>query len=1316
MPGRPATRIGDLISVSPAPAVISLSDVARLMDDIAAGADASEALSALVAGYSLENPETQAAFDAMVRSLGREERRGDAFIIQGVYGTGKSHLLAVLTLLCAHPEQVWPAFLEAHADFHGPEFRSPRLVVAIPLDEYPSGTHSLEYIVLSRIEAELAACHGVQVALTEDSHLLDLVDRYVAAQAGEDLDRSARETHGLQWEELRARDHTGAAQVALAFIKESKFPLDWHRSRAEAWGALRRALQMHGIDGPVLLLDELGTFLAGKDRRALNADASFLQYLAQRPTGDRCWLICVTQRGLDEVGDVDRRTLRQLRDRFRPGFTLDLSELGWVVEHRLVRKGDPEAFRKTMGRVHAEYCAAAGTPPFSAAELAQSYPLNPLCLQAIQRAAETCLSRTRSAVRLLQEMLLEQRWLELPADRLMTPDAAFDLFRGEMALSASGQRHLHAYDVVTANAGRIAPGREAQVGLLMKALCLLGLGELRWSEKQLRGSLVGCSQPELWQQPELLRELLQALHRRGAYVERARGEAEEGDEYYVDVSSDASERIRRRLTELTAELTPDDSRVARAALEACRDSAFPLAALAEPRTIGVIWLHGRRYVSAVCRDPSTITRAEVQNLAGELEASHVREDGRLFFALPIPDRPQQEEAWRTIGADIKGQFAAGIVAWLPRELSDTQREHLVEHAALASMVVDRTLARRRDREFRDRLRERWAESEAEVKQMLQRAYYEGSVIGPGGEDVIEPERLSTLFGDWEETLTAIFSKPFRQLFPRFESIAPERRLVGRAQTNQIIDQFIRPGHAELPPASTLEAHLIAYAAPLGMVGGEERHPRLALKRRDLVEAAVAAAPSRSGREELDPHETMSYGELAGRLAKSEWGLTHEQSELLIAALIRTGHLAALDAFLQPVRLDVVAAPLGDNLPYVMRGEALRGAVSEQARALWEAALGESDVAWDLPTQERAWGEMIAWAERLSEGAEENRAAIVRAAESLGHQKGDWVWAQQALGRAEALAGSVDGSLTSADGLTKLASAGKEMPGGLEETAELVAGWRECDFFLKHHLGKLAHLYALLDDDTIQVPPTSLLGHERRSVLDWFASPERMVAEQASVEAAARRWLEHYRRHYLAWHSRGHSAARFEELAKLRRSPALEATGRLARAGLRTEDAAVIEAELGRALGQRCLAGDPLPEGRVVCPICGLRLGREIELPDSQELAKRVGETLTRQQNELRGQSEVLRRRLGGCSDERVKEAVEDLLAGPKRGSPETLNALLTDAVIAWLRQQIGRPRARRRELRRLEELLRGKELTKREVMQIVEEWLEGGGDDYIAIV
>jgi hypothetical protein len=107
-------------------------------------------------------------------------------------------------------------------------------------------------------------------------------------------------------------------------------------------------------------------------------------------------------------------------------------------------------------------------------------------------------------------------------------------------------------------------------------------------------------------------------------------------------------------------------------------------------------------------------------------------------------------------------------------------------------------------------------------------------------------------------------------------------------------------------------------------------------------------------------------------------------------------------------------------------------------------------------------------------------------------------------------------------------------------------------------------------------------------------------------------------------------------------------------------------------------------------------------------------SLARQVERLRDHGEPLRRRLGGCRDERVVAAVEILCTSVD--AAEELRALLSDDVIAWIRAQLGQPRAQKRELAELEGALRGKEMTKREVVQRVDEWLGGGEDEVVEVV
>jgi hypothetical protein len=124
--------------------------------------------------------------------------------------------------------------------------------------------------------------------------------------------------------------------------------------------------------------------------------------------------------------------------------------------------------------------------------------------------------------------------------------------------------------------------------------------------------------------------------------------------------------------------------------------------------------------------------------------------------------------------------------------------------------------------------------------------------------------------------------------------------------------------------------------------------------------------------------------------------------------------------------------------------------------------------------------------------------------------------------------------------------------------------------------------------------------------------------------------------------------------------------------------------------------------------------QDLDLPDAGELTQRAAGLLNEQLAELSSHADLLHRRAGSLRDSVMREAVAELLALGDSAPPEGLAALLTDDLIAWLRQQFGQPKAQRRELSALVERLRGKELSRAEVLRMVEEWL-GEGEGYVEV-
>src|SRR5690554_1074488 len=125
-------------------------------------------------GSFLLTEESRKILESFFGSLNRNEGRG--FFLEGNYGSGKSHLLTIISLLLTYP-QSWSPLLEQtgkNASFQGYKemaLNGNYLVVNISLVEHSNRQH-LEDIINEAIVNSLKEEAAVELesALTEDGH------------------------------------------------------------------------------------------------------------------------------------------------------------------------------------------------------------------------------------------------------------------------------------------------------------------------------------------------------------------------------------------------------------------------------------------------------------------------------------------------------------------------------------------------------------------------------------------------------------------------------------------------------------------------------------------------------------------------------------------------------------------------------------------------------------------------------------------------------------------------------------------------------------------------------------------------------------------------------------------------------------------------------------------------------------------------------------------------------------------------------------------------------------------------------------------
>jgi len=353
--------LGRLIRLKSFPAVVHPR---HAREALGAGGDA---LAEWTGGYAITVPEHRAMLEDFLGALAWKET-GQAVLVNGLYGAGKSHLLVLLHLLAAHHD-AWTPFLDAHPAFrrYATALQGRRwLPVHFSLDEYGPGL-PLETVV----ERETAR------ALAEAGVVMPEVDA---------------------------------------------------AARGEAWAGTLAAVRTAGYFGLLLLIDELSLFLAGRSPAQREADAAFLQFLAGATTRAPLWLIGAQQRALADVGPLRTHSWRQVEDRFRR-YTLSPQQIGDVLRQKLLQREDPATIRTLVAGPIAAATEAA-LVPLPVGELHTHWPFHPASLDLLQAVVNGALSPQRGAVDVLQRLL--PTLLDRPADCLITPLDLFSALEDDL--------------------------------------------------------------------------------------------------------------------------------------------------------------------------------------------------------------------------------------------------------------------------------------------------------------------------------------------------------------------------------------------------------------------------------------------------------------------------------------------------------------------------------------------------------------------------------------------------------------------------------------------------------------------------------------------------------------------------------------------------------------------------------------------------------------------------------------------------------------------------------------------------------------------
>ncbi len=1224
-------RIGDFVEVANVNPVVQLSQIR----DATRTKDFPDELAPLIDSYIVVEGSNAAALHGLLSAL----PTGGAFLLSGVYGTGKSHLLAVAGLLAEFPEArirfaarnpTWTPLLHSLSDRRF-------FTTYISLDEFDPAAFALEAIVAKEFAVE-AERKGFSVP----------------------TDTSARG--------------------------------EWLHS---VWQTVRQK----GFSGIVLLLDELAMFLNAKSGESLNRDASFLQFLAQATARLPLLLVGALQRGVEDLQRVEPYALTQVRDRFQQTWLLGLAHALPLINQVLVRKRNEAQLHRLIAELRQR---SQWAQQFSVEQLFACYPFHPLTIHCLERSIGAFFSRTRSIVTFVQWSVTQK----LNSDwwQLITPDMLVEHFEPDM--------HIHPQ--LRPFAQQVLPyfkkwdegrGTGDQVERLVKALLAFQVGGEEPSAQTLADALMKGAD-EIW-------ALLERLRTEANFLELVKRTGSPNDTYRLDPQITVTDALRRRLNEAVQSLADDDARLLRFAWE-CRSEDWTPPPPFELRTLAVSWMRTQRRIAVTVTDLRRLTETQLRQIVASLSSPHTDESMHLFVAVPVAVGEQRmhfEGLMKALQASLPAikeatgqeRFAFAVAALLPRKPNDAEMRRWKENAAVWLLVQDLSLAESElGMKMLERLREMLPARQWETQRLMQRLYSDGILMGLGIGDLgLEVSKLvGSEFVGFDELVRVAAEQVLPQVFPKFPAIAPRRE--ASSQTYHALARLILKG---LPVTSldiNAQRWLELVAAPLGIVAS--RSPKVQTEQiptmqvttppKELTDAVLQVIGNGS-----------AYRQVEATLAKSEFGLTPELTQLLTAAMLRLGWLSAYDRNGEILTPEAISTPFARSIALLRPAQVLSGDEWQTVRTLLEALLEDVPETITPERQQQIWMQLREAAKGWKLVAQDVSARLAQWQRELSQSERQWQQTVANIHFCAELTNLLAQNLNAADGLRGFGEWAKER--GMN--AERLRQWRNefeaaAEFFAQSSslLNAMHYLQALgwLPEE---------LAKQRNQLLDSLQSGEQLLVEWRDWLENFRRFQEGYAKAYIAHHDLAYGSKDFERLRSLQQSDKVRLLAALSSLPEAPADGREAIRRLEDALAQQC-SETPLTLHTHLrrfpfCPRCGLTMDKTLSV-DAEDIARAVDEALAKLKSWF-------------CADEQKAKLRRFFAAAAptERALLEQVLSLTPDSDDnQWRSVSVALPISQKAlsphavidaDLNELCGLLEGRYLTCDEATEVFREWLKG---------
>ncbi|MFA4016384.1 MAG: hypothetical protein RUDDFDWM_001487 [Candidatus Fervidibacterota bacterium] len=1226
----------ELIDMHKVATVIQLSSVSKEMC-IADHEEPPEELRALVTSYIITRDSNEPALKSILSGMAR--RKGCAHMLSGAYGTGKSHMIALIGLLCQFrwARELFKTLNEGFSDAVDKIGEHKWLVVSITLDAYSP-----------RLPLEQIFWEETIVALKRSNELV-----------------------------------------------ANKIPLQMPPSRAEAMKILQDTAIACGYDSILWLVDELSMFLGAKTHSELQADASFLQFIAQYCQHAPSWLIVAIQKTIEEMGELEAYSLTQIKDRYIR-HQLSLTHIRQLIRKNLLPPKDENKFRQFILQWHRNLVTSFPMLEFSAEELAACYPFHPITILCLERAVGRFFSRTRSAVEFIQTIVNDV--IDGDAFQLITPDCIFEHFRPDILTHPD--LHVYADEVIPYLDGKvneIAPERKTSVEKLARTLVVFKIAGIDATVRRLTHTFLWDFGLGWEMNYSYMLSLLETLRTNVNYIACSRRGEEYDDIYVIDLGTTLTEMMQRRLNALLDCFSDEDIRVVEYALQTLSSAQFAIPKIGSGRTATVEWHNVDFTVMLQCADLRNMTEKELLNIVHHISSPACSYDIHLLIVPPIAISEQERRATELIHSIKNERFKEALVILIPKPIGKGEMMRLMENTAAAMLLEDPTL---RDSDIGmaiyQRLREEEVARRNETLRIISNAYLHGTLITVDRK--LPVSALLPMNASFKDVLIAVVGASVPKAFPSFMSIAPSIRLRQSDELRKLVNAILAGEEIQTLSADVQELwrHV---AIPLGITKQSLQYYAPLEGAMRLAYQCIAEADS-----------PLPYEHVSALLQKSEYALRKEQCELLIAVLLRRGEVMALDRYGNTLPINRLSSPLTKCIGTLCPSYMVEGSVWEAATS-YAQAVGISFVEREETASQMAlWQKLKSWGHETSIAHEHCSTLLNLLVTELRHSNAMWAKSFGSLATINTAINAIAEDATPQDGLKEFVLVLQANGIKPEELKEAHDEFKNLHTLLSENYKELRRMHTWLTHSDLQL--TGELKMRAEGLLTLLDEGEGMLTRLNQLLALWKSLQVDYAKQYLEHHRREHATSRFEPYVRLRRNATFKLLHRLTqiRIPMQSIDDALkaVNVELSKQCHQQEEQLSNQLMDTPVCKVCKLRLAEHVELIPPERILE-IATNASREAKaflsscDIRSKVEAFAEAMPASL---TRRRLEKLLSLTPDDSDEMWLEALSDDVIECINLAISHEPAKIRVLNTLLNRFAGKEMTKAEAIKTFVSWLD----------